>query len=67
MSTTTQLWLCIGAVYLFAVSDRSYLKDYIRSTRDIIVGILTELAWAFVLVAPAATYGILALRDIFKG
>jgi hypothetical protein len=61
MSHWTSLWLCIGVVYMFAISDRSHLKGAATLS-----GFIVELIWAFVLVAPAATGVVYNIHAVFR-
>lgn len=62
MTPAIQLWLCAGTVYLFATSNRSHLRE----EDGFWLGFIIECLWAFVLVAPAFTGAVLAVREIFK-
>ncbi len=61
MSAAWQLWLCVGMIYMIAISDRSSLKG-----ADFLPSLVVECIWAFALVAPAFVGAVYALRDIWK-
>lgn len=65
MSPEVQLWLCVGVIYMFAFSDRSYLKSA-KSGSEHFAGFVVELIWAFILVSPAFVGAVGALRELLK-
>ena len=58
------LWLCSGLVYLFAISDRSWMKS---SPLTSLGNIIVEFFWAFILVALPFTFAVGAVAAMFQG
>jgi hypothetical protein len=58
------LWLCSGLVYLFAISDRSWMRR--TPLRDWAANVV-ELFWAFILVALPFTFAVRAVVAMLKG